>query len=50
VVQGSLGRADFDDWLREGGHGRNPGTTADLVTAGLFVGLREGWLSPRHPF
>jgi triphosphoribosyl-dephospho-CoA synthase len=50
VVQGSLGRADFDAWLREGGHGRNPGTTADLVTAGLFVGLVEGWLSPRHPF
>jgi triphosphoribosyl-dephospho-CoA synthase len=32
--------ADFDRWLREEGHSRNPGTTADLVTASLFVALR----------
>jgi triphosphoribosyl-dephospho-CoA synthase len=50
VQEGGLDRETFDAWLREGGHGRNPGTTADLVTAGLFVGLREGWLSPQHPF
>ena len=35
---------DFDGWLREDGHRRNPGTTADLVAAGLFVLLREGRL------
>ena len=35
---------DFDSWLREDGHRRNPGTTADLVAAGLFVLLREGRL------
>ena len=33
--------ADFDTWLRAEGHSRNPGTTADLMTACLFVLLRE---------
>lgn len=32
----------LDDWLRADGHRRNPGTTADLVAAILFAGLREG--------
>jgi triphosphoribosyl-dephospho-CoA synthase len=32
---------EFDAWLRAEGHSRNPGTTADLVTASLFVALRE---------
>lgn len=32
---------DFDGWLRAVGHQRNPGTTADLVTASLFVALRN---------
>jgi len=34
--------ADFDFWLRADGNRRNPGTTADLIAAGLFVALREG--------
>jgi triphosphoribosyl-dephospho-CoA synthase len=34
--------AALDAWLRGAGRGRNPGTTADLVTACLFVALREG--------
>jgi triphosphoribosyl-dephospho-CoA synthase len=38
--------ADFDFWLRADGHRRNPGTTADLITAGLFVELWEGGLRP----
>ena len=33
---------ELDAWLRAAGHQRNPGTTADLVTACLFVVLREG--------
>ena len=33
--------ADLDFWLRADGHRRNPGTTADLVAAGLFAALRE---------
>lgn len=36
--------ADLDFWLRSDGTRRNPGTTADLVTAALFVGLLEGSL------
>jgi triphosphoribosyl-dephospho-CoA synthase len=34
--------AGFDAWLRAEGHRRNPGTTADLLTASLFVALRRG--------
>jgi triphosphoribosyl-dephospho-CoA synthase len=34
--------SDLDFWLRCDGHYRNPGTTADLVAAGLFVALRNG--------
>jgi triphosphoribosyl-dephospho-CoA synthase len=36
--------AKLDAWLRADGHRRNPGTTADLIAAGLFVLLREGRL------
>jgi triphosphoribosyl-dephospho-CoA synthase len=32
----------LDAWLRAEGNRRNPGTTADLVAACLFVALREG--------
>jgi triphosphoribosyl-dephospho-CoA synthase len=34
--------ADLDFWLRSDGHRRNPGTTADLIAAGLFALLRDG--------
>jgi triphosphoribosyl-dephospho-CoA synthase len=34
--------AELDFWLRADHHRRNPGTTADLIAAGLFVGLRDG--------
>jgi triphosphoribosyl-dephospho-CoA synthase len=34
--------ASLDDWLRAEGNARNPGTTADLVAASLFVALRQG--------
>ncbi len=33
--------AEFDFWLRGDGHRRNPGTSADLVAAGLFVLARD---------
>jgi triphosphoribosyl-dephospho-CoA synthase len=36
--------ADFDFWLRSDHHRRNPGTTADLIAAGLFTLLRDGEL------
>ncbi len=34
----------YDGWLRAVGHARNPGTTADLIAASLFVLLAEGRL------
>ncbi|MBI1901097.1 MAG: triphosphoribosyl-dephospho-CoA synthase [Planctomycetia bacterium] len=42
--------ADFDFFLRSDGHRRNPGTTADLIAAALFVALRDGWLGPPFRF
>ena len=36
---------EFDTWLRAAGNKRNPGTSADLVAACLFVGLREKIIS-----
>ena len=38
--------ADFDAFLREDGNRRNPGTTADLIAAILFVALREELMIP----
>ncbi|VAX39527.1 Triphosphoribosyl-dephospho-CoA synthetase [hydrothermal vent metagenome] len=35
---------EFDNWLRQENNIRNPGTTADLITATLFIALREGLL------
>jgi triphosphoribosyl-dephospho-CoA synthase len=37
---------NFDFWLRSDGHRRNPGTTADLIAAGLFVCLRDELIRP----
>ena len=34
--------ADLDFWMRADGHRRNPGTTADLIAAGLMVALYNG--------
>ncbi|WP_298860087.1 triphosphoribosyl-dephospho-CoA synthase [uncultured Gimesia sp.] len=36
--------APFDSWLRFKGNQRNPGTTADLIVAALFVALRDGFI------
>ena len=40
----ALGELDF--WLRSDHHQRNPGTSADLIAAGLFVTLRDGIIKP----
>ncbi|PHS11334.1 MAG: triphosphoribosyl-dephospho-CoA synthetase [Blastopirellula sp.] len=40
--------SSLDFWLRSDNNRRNPGTTADIVTAGLFVALRQGHLSPPY--
>jgi triphosphoribosyl-dephospho-CoA synthase len=50
VLEGQLDGDAFDAWLREERHTRNPGTTADLIAAALFVSLREGFISPQQPF
>ncbi len=34
--------AELDFWLRSDGHRRNPGTSADLIAAGIFVALWSG--------
>ena len=41
----SVGELDF--WLRADGHRRNPGTTADLIGAGLMVAICNGNLGLR---
>jgi triphosphoribosyl-dephospho-CoA synthase len=41
---GSGALAAFDASLRRDGNALNPGTTADLVTAVLFVAVLEGRL------
>ncbi len=40
TAEGRAALSELDAWLRAEGRGRNPGTTADLVTACLFVALR----------
>lgn len=40
---------EFDHWLRAAGNARNPGTTADLLAAGLFVLLSQGRIPSRPP-
>jgi len=34
--------AELDQWLRTDGHQRNPGTSADLIAAGLFAAMLAG--------
>lgn len=36
---------EFDRWLRADGHARNPGSTADLVAAALFVAIGDGTIA-----
>jgi triphosphoribosyl-dephospho-CoA synthase len=43
-ARGRTALAEFDASLRRDGNALNPGTTADLVTAVLFVALLEGEL------
>lgn len=45
---GRLAFQTLDEWLRADGHARNPGATADLTAAVIYVGLRLGWI--RLPF
>jgi triphosphoribosyl-dephospho-CoA synthase len=48
--EGRRAGVELDRFLRSDGNRLNPGTTADLVTACLFVALRENRVEPRSPF
>ncbi|QDT90702.1 triphosphoribosyl-dephospho-CoA synthase [Gimesia algae] len=49
-AEGGTGHLEeFDSWLREQGNQRNPGTTADLIVATLFVALRDGFIPAPAP-
>ena len=45
---GRAGIAELDCWLRADGHRRNPGASADLVAAALWIVLKRGDVFP-HP-
>jgi triphosphoribosyl-dephospho-CoA synthase len=49
VLAGRRTLQSFDASLRTDGNRLNPGTTADLVTATVFVALVEGILAPSSP-
>lgn len=51
LINGERGKwydaiAELDFWLRSDGNRRNPGTTADLIVAGLFAGIINNQLQP----
>ena len=48
-AEGRVLCAEFDAWLREDGHTRNPGATADLIAAALFAALRDGTIGLPRP-
>jgi triphosphoribosyl-dephospho-CoA synthase len=49
-VVGQKALAEFDAWCSARGHERNPGATADLVTASLFAALRQGIMKVPSPW
>lgn len=48
--EGRRSGVELDAYLRSDGNKLNPGTTADLVAACLFVALRENKVQPSAPF
>lgn len=48
--EGRAAGVALDKHLRSDGNKLNPGTTADLITACLFVALRENMVTPSAPF
>lgn len=42
TTHGHVRYSDFDHFLRQDGHQRNPGTTADMIAAIVFAALRSG--------
>jgi triphosphoribosyl-dephospho-CoA synthase len=50
TTDGRRAGVELDAHLRSNGNKLNPGTTADLVAACLFVALRENKVKPSAPF
>lgn len=50
TAEGRRAGVALDRHLRSDGNKLNPGTTADLITACLFVALRENKVAPSAPF
>jgi len=50
TAEGRAAGVALDKHLRTDGNKLNPGTTADLITACLFVALRENKVTPNAPF
>jgi triphosphoribosyl-dephospho-CoA synthase len=50
TAEGRAAGVALDKYLRSDGNRLNPGTTADLITACLFVALRENKVTPSAPF
>lgn len=50
TTEGRKAGRDFDCYLRSDGNRLNPGTTADLIAAVLFVALRERIVTPGDRF
>jgi triphosphoribosyl-dephospho-CoA synthase len=50
TLEGRRAGVELDRHLRSDGNRLNPGTTADLITACLFVALRENKVAPSAPF
>jgi triphosphoribosyl-dephospho-CoA synthase len=50
TTEGRAAGVALDKHLRSDGNKLNPGTTADLITACLFVALRENKVTPSAPF
>jgi len=48
--EGRAAGVALDRHLRSEGNKLNPGTTADLITACLFVALRQNEVLPSSPF
>lgn len=50
TAEGRRSGTELDKYLRSDGNKLNPGTTADLIAACLFVALRENKVQPASPF
>lgn len=50
TAKGRKAAVQFDRYLRSNGNKLNPGTTADLIAACMFVALRENRAKPSTPF